>query len=257
MSSESIPVGLQTLLAKHYFLAQITRGYKPCMTNMTLADASSWVDAFWRRWYGESKKSVLSDVEKIISETIDSITVHQNKPEFLRLIINALASTRVGIESMTTTYRNFPETVGSLKVQLANIDLQLQRHRSMIKGYDNNHTSGEIAIIDTIVKSSDQHDKEGLRQFLLGKTPPPPIESDVNNQRSPDKSDSNDKIDKLDRLDRLERSDRNEKLDRSDRSDRSDRLEREDGKKRRRRPRDNRDKDKDESPRKEPDTVEN
>ena len=130
MSSESIPVGLQQLLAKHYFLAQISRGKKPNMTNMTFSDATSWVDAFWRGWYyRETKKTLISDIEKIINETIDAINNHQHNLDFLGLIINALAATRVGIESMTTTYRTHPETVGQIKVQLQNIDLQLNRCR--------------------------------------------------------------------------------------------------------------------------------
>lgn len=177
MSSESIPVGLQTLLAKHYFLAQITRGYKPCMTNMTLIDASSWWGSFCRTWYGESRKTVISDIEKIVSETIDSISTHKHREEFLRLIINALARTRVGLESMTTTYRSDPDMIGRLRVQLTNIDLQLDKYRGLIKGYS--ETGPEVdareeRIIDKVVESADVSDKEGLRKFLMGKAPPIP-----------------------------------------------------------------------------------
>ena len=165
MSSESIPVGLQTLLAKHYFLAQITRGYKPCMTNMTLIDGSSWLGSLYRAWCGETRKTVMSDIEKIISETIDSISTHHHKPEFLRLIINALASTRVGIESMTTTYRTDPDMVGRLQVQLTNIDLQLKKYRDLIKGYN----IPDERLIDEVVKNAETTDAQGFRNFLIGK----------------------------------------------------------------------------------------
>jgi hypothetical protein len=138
--SESIPVGLQTLLAKLNFLAQINRGYKPCISNMTLVDGSSWWGTLWRGWYyGENKKTVMAEISKIVNETIDAITTHKHREEFLKLIVNALANTRVGIESMKTTYRNSPETISNLDVQLTNIDLQLNRYRYLIKGYQHNN----------------------------------------------------------------------------------------------------------------------
>jgi len=190
MSSESIPVGLQTLLAKHYFLAQISRGYKPCMTNMTLIDATSWSGAFWRAWYGESRKTVMSDIENIVSETVDAINQHKKKGDFLRLIVNALASTRVGLESMKTTYRSDPSTIGRLEVQLKNIDLQLEKYRNLIKGYSGSETSETSEkIIDTVVQNTETSDKEGLRDFLLGKNltaekvPEKPVEKEKRHRR--------------------------------------------------------------------------
>lgn len=180
MTSESIPVGLQTLLAKHYFLAQIQRGYKPCITNMTLIDASSWSGAIYRAWFGESRKTAISDIEKIISETIDSISIHIHNNAFLRLIINALASTRVGLETMTTTYRSDPDMIGRLKVQLTNIDLQLEEYRPLIKGYK---TKEEATIIERVVQSVETDDKESFRNFLTGNTEPLKPVSDISAER--------------------------------------------------------------------------
>jgi len=170
MSTESIPVGLRSLLSKHYFLAQISQGYKPCMSNMTLVDSSSWAGAFYRFWYGESRKTVIAEIEDIISQTIDSIATHKNKPAFLRLIINALASTRVGIESMKNTYRSDPAMIGRLQVQLTNIDLQLDEYRHLITGYSNKDKSdrSDDKIIDEVVQAVDTNDKEGFRSFLKG-----------------------------------------------------------------------------------------
>lgn len=176
MSSESIPVGLQLLLSKHYFLAQITRGKKPCMSNMTLVDASSWMGSFYRRWHGESRKTLMSDIEKIIDETIDYINTHSGQKDFLVLIINAMSGTRVGIESMTTTYRDDPEMLGRIQVQLTNIDLQLNKHQYLIKGYNKiEKTEEENAVLDTIVNSTNVEDKEGLREFLTGRSRTKPV----------------------------------------------------------------------------------
>lgn len=167
MSTESIPVGLRSLLTKHYFLAQITSGQKPCMSSMKLVDSSSWYGAVYRFWYGESRKTVISEIENIITQTIDSIRTHRTKPGFLKLIINALASTRVGLESMLSTYRDDPAMRGRLQVQLANIDFQLEEHQDLIKGY----TTDE-KIIDEVVKETESEDKEGLRNFLRGNVSP-------------------------------------------------------------------------------------
>lgn len=180
MTSESIPVGLQTLLAKHYFLAQIQRGYKPCITNMTLIDASSWSGAIYRAWFGESRKTAISDIEKIISETIDSISIHIHNNAFLRLIINALASTRVGLETMTTTYRSDPDMIGRLKVQLTNIDLQLEEYRPLIKGYKSKE---DATIIEKVVQSAETADKESFRNFLTGNTDTLKPVSDISAER--------------------------------------------------------------------------
>lgn len=173
--SESIPVGLQTLLSKHYFLAQITRGYKPCMNNMTLIDSSSWLGAAYRAWYGESRKTVMPDVEKIISETIDSVQTHRNNKEFLSLIINALSETRLGLESMMSTYRSDPDMIGRLKVQLKSIDLQLEKHRHLIKGYGksrdpdpNNTNNTDTTDNNTINTTINKPEKSKNEPVLLG-----------------------------------------------------------------------------------------
>ena len=161
MSSESIPVGLRSLLSKHYFLAQITTGQKPCMSNMTIVEASSWAGKFQRAWNNENRKTNMTDIENIISQTIDCINTHKKNPAFLRLIINALADTRVGIESMITTYRNDQAMIGRLQVQLTNIDLQLEKHRHLIKGYKDK-TCKEKEQDDENINKNIQNSKEFL-----------------------------------------------------------------------------------------------
>jgi len=168
MSSESIPVGLRSLLAKHYFLAQISQGYKPCMSNMTLVDSTSWLGSIYRSWYGESRKTVIADIGDIINQTIDAISAHRNKPGFLRLLINALASTRVGIDSMKNTYRNDPAMISSIQVQLTNIDLQLQEYRHLITGYASSSKTIDENIVNEMVETTETNDKEGFKNFLMG-----------------------------------------------------------------------------------------
>lgn len=168
MSTDSIPVGLRSLLAKHYFLAQISQGYKPCMSNMTLVESTSWYGSFYRFWYGESRKTVISEIEDIIGQTIDAIVAHKSKTSFLKLIINALASTRVGIESMKNTYRGDPAMIGKLQVQLTNIDLQLEEHRHLITGYAHH----DEKIVNEVVETAETSDKEGFKNFLMGNSVP-------------------------------------------------------------------------------------
>lgn len=140
--NNSIPVGLQSLLAKLNFLSQITRGHKPCMSDMTLVEATSWTGSFHRMWTGESRKTVIAEIEKIISETIEAIGIHSDT-EFLQLIVNSLSETRIGIETLKITYRGDPEMLSRIKVQLTNIDLQLDVFRDLIKGYKRRGKSDE------------------------------------------------------------------------------------------------------------------
>lgn len=182
MSTESIPVGLRSLLSKHYFLAQISQGYKPCMSNMTLVDSTSWIGSIYRSWYGESRKTVIADIGDIINQTIEAIATHRNKPGFLRLLINALASTRVGIESMKNTYRNDPAMISSIQVQLTNIDLQLQEYRHLITGYASSSKNVDENIINEMVETSETNDKEGFKNFLMGtSTQTPKDKKDIPN----------------------------------------------------------------------------
>jgi len=159
MSSESIPVGLRSLLSKHYFLAQVKAGIIPNMSDSSFTDTTSWVGKwggkFWRFWwYKEDRNTVMSDIENLITDTIDAINTHKDREAFLRLIINALASTRVGLHSMTTTYRDDPALIGRLQVQLTNIDLQLEKYRYLIKGYDEKDDNvPAVPSVDTTVGS--------------------------------------------------------------------------------------------------------
>lgn len=158
--NNSIPRGLQSLLTKLNFLSQITRGFKPCMSNMTFVDCNSWFGAFQRNWNGESRKSLIAAIEQIVGETTESINSHYDNDFLLRLIINALPEARLGVESLKITYREDPEIISRVSVQLTNIDLQLERFRDLIKGYEFNikNTNEDSEILEDVldfVKSND------------------------------------------------------------------------------------------------------
>lgn len=136
MTNESIPVGLQSLLVKHYFLSQIKSGNKPLISNMTFVESNSWTGWFFRSWHNETRYTCMSDIDKIIDETIDIIKIHKNNKKFLMLVINALSETRIGIQTMLYTYCNDPKIKGRIKVQLDNIDLQLDKYRDLITSFN-------------------------------------------------------------------------------------------------------------------------
>lgn len=134
MSVKSIPVSLQDLLSELDFLGQISRGKKPCMNDMTLVDAKSWLGAFKRYLNGESREVAIRETKSIVDRAIDSIQTHTAR-DLLTLIVNRLARARRGIETMKTTYRYDPKIIAQINVILSNVDLQLQKNRHLIKGY--------------------------------------------------------------------------------------------------------------------------
>lgn len=156
--NNSIPRRLQVLLTKLNFLSQITRGFKPCMSNMTLVDASSWYGSFQRSWQGESRKSLIAAVEQIVSETVEAINEHSIDEFLLRLIINALPKAREGVDSLKITYRSDPEIISRVCVQLTSLDLQLEKYRDLIKGY-------EKEILSSVSNSSEAED---IADFVRG-----------------------------------------------------------------------------------------
>jgi hypothetical protein len=133
--NESMPVDLQALLTKLHFISQIERGKKPCMSDMSFVKTDSYlVGPIIRWWKGESRKTLVPDIEKIVDEAIIKLTTYKDNEKYVSLIINLLASDRVSIESLITTYREDPKMISNIKVILTNIDLQLDQYRHLIKG---------------------------------------------------------------------------------------------------------------------------
>lgn len=150
--NNSIPRRLQTLREKLEFLAQITPGVKPNVSDMALTDASSWVGSFVRGWwYKESRKTTLNHIKDIVSETVDEINNHQDSEFLLCYILDILPSAREGINSLKTTYRDDTKMVSEINVQLKNLDLQIDIYKTYIKGYQKPGTSRSFS-------KSEEHD---------------------------------------------------------------------------------------------------
>lgn len=125
MESKSMPMSLRELLAKLHFLAQINRGNKANLSDMSVSEASSWYGALLRSWKGESRKTTLNAVEKIIAETIDALRLYKND-EYYCLITKRLLQARTGIEKMQETYNEDLHTLSRIRVILDEIDHHLR-----------------------------------------------------------------------------------------------------------------------------------
>jgi len=135
MSSKSIPPPLRDLLAKLEFFAMIERGNKVCLHDMTFVDSTSWTGAYKRSVNGEGRKSLIAHINSVIDSTVDAIQEY-GKTEFLSLIINGLYRAKNGIINLISTYTDSPDMVVQLRIILANIQLQLDKNRSLISGME-------------------------------------------------------------------------------------------------------------------------
>lgn len=134
LPKNSIPLTLQNLLADLDFLSQIERNMKPCCNDRVLVDADSWSGAFYRFFKGESRMNVISKVEQIVNNTVEAIE-NQKYNEHLGLTINALYKASNGILNLSYTYESDPNMKARINVQLKNINIQLDRYRTLIKGF--------------------------------------------------------------------------------------------------------------------------
>ena len=127
MTSTGIPLAVRGLLRKLYFLSMIPEGKKPCFTDMTFVDADSWFGAFQRTRYHESKDTIMMEIENIIDETSQQIESCKD-PDFIKILIEALAKAKEGINRLFITYEEYPNTKSKLNVCLASIQIQLDRY---------------------------------------------------------------------------------------------------------------------------------
>lgn len=131
----AIPTGLQILLSDLNFLSQIKRDTKPCCGDHVLVDSDSWYGAFYRFYKGENRENSISKIEQIVTQTIDAIESHKDT-EHIRIIINYFSEAREGIQSLLSVYNNDPKIKAKIKVILDRIDIQLDRFRHLIKGFN-------------------------------------------------------------------------------------------------------------------------
>ena len=121
----------------------IKRGYKINTNTMNFVDANSWFGSIRRMLGHENRRNTLDFVVRIVSLTIDMIDKYE-KSSYLKIIINTLNSARVGISELASTYREDPEIVSNLKVCLQNIDIQLDKYKNLVKGYDSHQISSSL-----------------------------------------------------------------------------------------------------------------
>ena len=132
--TNSIPTTLNDLLVKLKILSMIERGKKINMGTMTFTDSASWMGAIGRSLTGEGRKGLMVHLSQIVQQAINAINEYQNT-EFCGLIVNQLAQAKIGIQNLTTTYQSDPNVVAQIDVCVSNIDLQLEKNRSLLEGH--------------------------------------------------------------------------------------------------------------------------
>lgn len=130
----SIPATLNDLLVKLKILGKIERGNKINMGTMTFTESSSWTGALGRKISGEGRKGLMTHLNQIIQQSINAINEYQDT-EFCGLVVNHLAQAKIGIQNLTTTYQSDPNVVSQIEICIANINLQLEKNRSLLDGH--------------------------------------------------------------------------------------------------------------------------
>lgn len=123
----SIPAHLKELLKNLEFLAMIEKGKKPCLSDMTFVDATSWKGTWKRSQNSESKKQLCNFIDSIVEQTFTAIQDSRNR-EYVPIIIRTLSRAKIGISNTQATYQKHPSFVIAIRVVLVNIDHQLKKY---------------------------------------------------------------------------------------------------------------------------------
>jgi len=164
--TNSIPATLNDLLVKLNVLSMIERGKKVNMGSMDFVDSSSWWGALRRSLTGEGRKGLMVHINQIIQQAITAISEYKDT-EFCGLIVNNLAQAKIGIQNLSTTYQTDPITVSQIKVCIDNINLQLEKNRSLLDG----HQQTNFLISNPITIMRDQP-PFGINGILHSKSSP-------------------------------------------------------------------------------------
>lgn len=132
--TNSIPATLNDLLVILKFLSMIERGKKINMGSMDFVDCTSWWGTIKRSLAGEGRKSLMVHINQIVQQAITAISEYKDT-EFCTLIVNNLAEAKIGIQNLSTTYQDDPNIVAQINVCVSNIDLQLEKNRSLLDGH--------------------------------------------------------------------------------------------------------------------------
>jgi hypothetical protein len=123
-----MPGVLVDLIARLEFLSMVERGQKINLHTMSFSDTNSWIAAFVRTLKGENRKSTLLHVNQLIQQTISCIEEFKDT-SFIEIIVNKLAGAKQGIQNLSSTYSNDPNTVAQINALVVNIDGQLAKNK--------------------------------------------------------------------------------------------------------------------------------
>ena len=130
-TTQTLPITVKEVLVNLEFLGKVQRGIKPNMKSRTFSDSDSWVGWFFRRLYGEGEKSLTTNLERIVDQTIVSIEQY-SETEFLPLIVTALSKAKVGVDHLMDTYVSHPDTSAKISVCLSSINLIFSKYPDII-----------------------------------------------------------------------------------------------------------------------------
>lgn len=122
---------MSELLHKLAVIALIEKEYKLNVYTLSFTQNSSWCGSLNRYLRGESRRSLIDMLNKLIQQTIQAIQDYSNT-EFCKLVINHLNSAKTGIENLSVTYKDDPNIVAQLEIILENITIQLDKNKSLI-----------------------------------------------------------------------------------------------------------------------------
>lgn len=169
--TNSIPATLNDLLVKLRILSMIERGKKINMGSMTFVESSSWWGSFSRSLSGEGRKGLMVHLNQIVQQAITAISEYKDT-EFCGLIVNKLAQAKIGIQNLSTTYQEDPSIVAQIDICVSNINLQLEKNRSLLEGHQHIGLNGlnRTQPVDLVRTSSfnlpASHDAIGCRSSL-------------------------------------------------------------------------------------------
>lgn len=130
--TNSISAPLHELLVKLRFLSMIEDGKKINFGSLTFSNSGSLIDSMYRNITGENRKNLISHLLRIINQTISAINEYKDT-EYCKMIINHLASAKVGIQALIITYQGDPGIIAELETIMANINLQLGKNTCLLE----------------------------------------------------------------------------------------------------------------------------
>lgn len=122
----ALPGDLRDLLIKLEFVSQIQQGSKVNIKTMRIVDSSSWFGSFQRSLSHENRRATTDFINNLVLDTIDVIKRYSDTI-YISIVVSAFTRAKIGIEYLSDTYHDDPDTVSRFRVSLTHINLQLQR----------------------------------------------------------------------------------------------------------------------------------